>query len=65
MGINDVTGDKLVSKTGDKKAYDEGWDRIFGKKNTQPDDSEKACECLHWTEGCCGSSIKSDKCPSH
>lgn len=29
---NEVTGDALRSK-GPSKKYDEGWDRIFGKKN--------------------------------
>lgn len=29
---NDITGDSLTSK-GQSKAYDDGWDRIFGKKD--------------------------------
>jgi len=29
---NDITGDSLTSKTS-TKAYDDGWDRIFGKKD--------------------------------
>ena len=29
---NDITGDSLTSKAS-TKAYDDGWDRIFGKKN--------------------------------
>ena len=29
---NDITGDTLKSK-GQSKAYDDGWDRIFGKKD--------------------------------
>ena len=29
---NDVTGDNLVSKTGNQKAFEEGWERIFKKK---------------------------------
>jgi hypothetical protein len=29
---NDITGDALVSKAGDKAKYDEGYDRIWGKK---------------------------------
>tara|TARA_B100001057_G_C22852227_1_gene951402 strand:+ start:843 stop:1028 length:186 start_codon:yes stop_codon:yes gene_type:complete len=28
---NDITGDSLKSKASNK-AYDKGWDRIFGKK---------------------------------
>ena len=30
---NDITGDLIKTKaSGDKDAYAEGWDRIFGKK---------------------------------
>jgi len=29
---NEITGDSLTSKAS-TKAYDDGWDRIFGKKN--------------------------------
>ena len=35
MGKNDITGDSLTSKS-PSKAYDDGWDRIFGKKKEQP-----------------------------
>jgi hypothetical protein len=28
---NDVTGDSIKTKTGNHKAYAEGWDRIFRK----------------------------------
>ena len=44
---NPVTGDLIKTKTGGKdsqKAYEDGWDRIFGKKNQteQPEgESEK------------------------
>jgi len=31
---NDVTGDSLTTKAPNKK-YDEGWERIFGKKNKE------------------------------
>lgn len=31
---NDVTGDALKSR-GPSKKYDEGWERIFGKKNKE------------------------------
>jgi len=31
---NDITGDSIVSKTSNKK-YEEGWERIFGKKSKQ------------------------------
>lgn len=33
MARNDITGDKLISKT-NSKAYDERYDLIFGKKKT-------------------------------
>jgi hypothetical protein len=32
-GKNDITGDNLISKV-NTKSYDEGWDRIFNKKET-------------------------------
>ena len=32
MSINDITGDKLISKPS-TKAYEDGWERIFGKKD--------------------------------
>lgn len=38
MSKNDITGDKLVSKVSTSK-FDEGFDRIFGKKDKKP-----ACE---------------------
>lgn len=28
---NDITGDSIKTKTGNEKAYAEGWERIFGK----------------------------------
>lgn len=31
MGINDVTGDKLISKVNSKE-FDENYEKIFGKK---------------------------------
>lgn len=31
---NDITGDALKSKAANKK-YDEGWERIFGKKKEE------------------------------
>ena len=31
---NDITGDSLTSKASTKQ-YDEGWDRIFGKKKAK------------------------------
>lgn len=34
MGKNDITGDNLTSKS-PSKAYDDGWDRIFGKKKRE------------------------------
>lgn len=37
---NDITGDSIRSR-GSSKKYDEGWDRIFGKKNKQGVDDGK------------------------
>lgn len=35
---NDITGDLIKTKAnGDKDAYADGWDRIFGKKNKVAD----------------------------
>ena len=39
-GKNDITGDNLISKV-NTKSYDEGWDRIFNKKET----SKKCKKC--------------------
>jgi hypothetical protein len=36
MAINDITGDKLITKTA-STAYRDGWDRIFGRKEVQPE----------------------------
>lgn len=34
MSKNDITGDSIVTKvTGDSKAFEEGMDRIFGKRD--------------------------------
>lgn len=39
---NDVTGDALRSR-GPSKAYEDGWDRIFGKKNEKKsEESDKS-----------------------
>lgn len=40
MGKNDITGDNLTSKA-PNKAYDDGWDRIFGKKKTKEAHAEE------------------------
>lgn len=29
---NDVTGDKIKTKVSNRKAYEAGWEKIFGKK---------------------------------
>jgi hypothetical protein len=34
LSKNDITGDNLTSKA-PNKAYDDGWDRIFGKKKKE------------------------------
>lgn len=37
MGTNnDITNDRIVNMKGDKKKYDEGYDRIFGKSKKAP-----------------------------
>lgn len=41
MGKNDITGDNLTSKA-PNKAYDDGWDRIFGKKKKEEPKGERA-----------------------
>ena len=40
MGKNDITGDNLTSKA-PNKAYDDGWDRIFGKKKSKEAHAEE------------------------
>lgn len=40
---NDVTGDTLRTKVSNKK-YDEGWERIFGKKSELDNKKEKPYE---------------------
>jgi len=39
-GKNNITGDKLISKV-NTKSYDEGWDRVFNKK--ERDNKCKKC----------------------
>lgn len=39
---NDITGDRLVSK-GNTKAYDDGYDRIFGNKDKVIPDGNIPC----------------------
>lgn len=34
MSMNDITGDKLVTKSS-TEAYRDGWDRIFGDRKRQ------------------------------
>lgn len=40
---NDVTGDSLTTKAPNKK-YDEGWERIFGKKNRKEKNVDTICD---------------------
>lgn len=37
---NDITGDSIVNSKGDKNKYSEGWDRIFGNKNKEVEESK-------------------------
>jgi len=32
---NDITGDSIRSKSSNQKAYELGWERIFGKKKAK------------------------------
>lgn len=61
---NEITGDRLISKVGNKEAFDRGWDTIFSKIeknrrdcqcsfpdfNDDPPDPTKTTECC----GDCG-----------
>lgn len=38
---NDITGDSIVNSKGDKNKYSEGWDRIFGNKDKEKDESNQ------------------------
>lgn len=46
--VNDVTGDKLISKALSKEGKD-NWDIIFGKKEDRPVQPEYI---PHWVLGC-------------
>ena len=60
-GKNDITGDNLISKV-NTKSYDDGWERIFGKK-----EDEKKCKKCGFIQQkpnivlceACGSLVKS------
>lgn len=47
MGINDITGDSLTSKVGDKEKFDRGYDLIWGKKGQNKPPERTAQK---WTE---------------
>lgn len=36
MGINETTGDNLISKVGNREAFERNFDAIFGKKEDRP-----------------------------
>ena len=40
---NDITGDKIATKT-NSKAYRDNWDAIFGKKNAGDGDTTKPAD---------------------
>lgn len=42
---NEITGDKMVSKK-NNKAYEDGWQRIFGKKTKEEKEKELELEEL-------------------
>ena len=60
-GKNEITGDNLISKV-NTKSYDDGWERIFGKK-----EDEKKCKKCGFIQQkpnivlceACGSLVKS------
>lgn len=72
MAINEITGDKLVSKQGNKAAFDAGYDRIFHSKSEQKRiasqleldlneccvSAARKCDCETWSLGCCGADDK-------
>lgn len=39
MAINEHTGDRLISKKS-SKAYDQGWERIFGNKDKPKEETK-------------------------
>lgn len=39
---NDITGDEIKTKGSSSDLYRDGWDRIFGKKNTKDSDKNNA-----------------------
>lgn len=43
MAINDITGDSLITKTGNRQAYSDNYDRIFGKKTEQMPKEADSC----------------------
>jgi hypothetical protein len=45
MSKNSITGDALVSKLGNKAAFDEGYDRIFGKGGNMATDTKDVEYC--------------------
>lgn len=69
MSINEITGDKLQTKTGNKESkenFDKGWDLLFGNKpKVSPCQGHAACsdgwvlgepatEVKQDSGGCCG-----------
>lgn len=47
--VNDVTGDPIVSKVSNSAAYQDGWDRIFGKGKKKKECGGDGCQGC---EGC-------------
>lgn len=41
---NDITGDSIANNKGDQKKYAENWDRIFGNKNKDKENTEQKKE---------------------
>ncbi len=49
---NGITGDKMISRPATNE-YDEGWERIFGKKKERDDEIQKGVEETE-DQGICG-----------
>lgn len=56
MSNNDITGDALKSRP-NSKAFDENFDKIFGKKKIC-----RNCNGFGWFKGCVGSDLIDVKC---
>ena len=51
---NDVTGDTIRTKSGNQKAYADGWERIFGKKVPREEKTRSISTCKNKRDSKCG-----------